>query len=113
MNHRYRSAGGLGEPIEVVGVSAGSDEVPTGFRWRGRSYAVGVVLAAWVEALPWWVDRGQDHRGQDHRGQGQRTAQRHVWRVEAASRTGASGVYDLYRISGDAISQWGLERVID
>jgi hypothetical protein len=105
MNHRYRSAGRPGEPIEVVAVSDGG--VPAVFRWRGRRYAVGAVVATWVEAMPWWVDRGYGQRAAE------RTVQRHVWRVEAAPRTGTSGVYDLYRISHDDASQWGLERVID
>ncbi len=101
MNHRYRAAGQSGEPIEMVDVQ---DGVPAAFRWRGRRYTVGVVVAAWVEALPWWVDRGY--------------GQRHLWRVEAAPHTGTFGVYDLYRVScddgrHDGSQQWGLERVID
>ena len=112
MNHRYRSAGNPGEPIEVVAVrdpsdADPSDGVPAVFRWRGRRYTVGAVVATWVEAMPWWVDRGYGQRAAE------RTAQRHVWRVEAAPRTGTSGVYDLYRISCGDTAQWGLERVID
>jgi hypothetical protein len=98
VNHRYRieGPGGSGEPVEMVQDGAGE---PAAFRWRGRRYAVHAVLASWVEALPWWVDRG--------------CGQRHVWRVEATSRTGTSGVYDLYRISSGHRRHWGLERVID
>jgi len=104
MNHRYRSRGGSGEPIEVT---ADADGAPAVFRWRGRRYLVIDVVAAWVEALPWWVGRGDDRR------HGGRHAQRRVWRVEAAPRTGTSGVYDLYRVTCDGSSQWGLERVLD
>ena len=116
MNHRYRSAGSPGEPVEVVAISDGNDGddgndgndgAPAVFCWRGRRYTVGAVVATWVEAMPWWVDRGYGQRTAEH------TAQRHVWRVEAAPRTGTSGVYDLYRISRGGTAQWGLERVID
>jgi hypothetical protein len=100
MNHRYRSRGGSGEPIEVTADAGG---VPAVFRWRGRRYAVSGVVAAWVEALPWWVGRGEDGRH----------VQRHAWRVEAAPHAGASGVYDLYRVTRVGSSQWGLERVLD
>jgi hypothetical protein len=106
VSHRYRASGRSGEPIEVV---EGQDGAPAVFRWRGRRYTVGAVVAAWVEALPWWVDRGY--------------GQRHVWRVEAAPHTGTFGVYDLYRVSSDGSQHdssqhdgsqhWGLERVID
>jgi hypothetical protein len=117
MNHRYRAPGGSGEPITVA---EGSDGAPAAFRWRGRRYTVGAIVAAWVEALPWWVDQGstqgstQGSRQGSTRGYGQR----HVWRVEAAPRTGTFGVYDLYRVSSDGSQHdgsrhWGLERVID
>ncbi|MEI6361043.1 MAG: DUF6504 family protein [Actinomycetes bacterium] len=106
MNHRYRSTGGSGEPIEVV---EGQDGAPAAFCWRGRRYTVSAVVAAWVEALPWWVDRGQ----RDGQGRGQGAGQRHLWRVEAAPRTGTFGVYDLYRVLGDGSREWGLVRVID
>jgi len=93
VNHRYPAA------VGSVEVTEADDGAPAVFRWRGRRYTVRVVIANWVEALPWWVDQAG----------GQRHARRHVWRVEAASRTGMTGVYDLYRISRG----WGLERVID
>ena len=100
MNHRYRSRGGSGEPIDVT-VDAGG--APAVFRWRGRRYVVIGVVATWVEALPWWVGRGDDGRH----------VQRHAWRVEATPRTGTPGVYDLYRVTCEARPQWGLERVLD
>ena len=92
MNRRYR----FGPPVVVTEGRAGE---PARFHWRGRRYEVSAVLAHWVEALPWWVDRAS----------GQAPAQRQVWRVEAVPRTGTTGVYDLYRAS----RTWGLERVID
>jgi hypothetical protein len=96
MSRRYRS-----ERIEVL---EGVDGEPVVFRWRGRRYAVRAILASWVEALPWWVEQARVDQG---------CGQRHVWRVEAAARTGTTGVYDLYRISLSQRRRWGLERVID
>lgn len=93
MSRRYRS-----EPVEV---SRGVEGAPEGFRWRGRRYVVCAVVAQWVEALPWWTGA---------------SGQRHVWRVEAASRTGTVGVYDLHRtkrtVSG-ARERWVMGRVLD
>ena len=91
MSRRYRS--------ESIAVQEDESGEPAAFRWRGRRYAVGAIVASWVEALPWWIDRG--------------CGQRHVWRVEAAPRTGTTGVYDLYRISLGQHRHWGLARVID
>ncbi len=92
MSRRYR-------PGQLVVVRASRAGEPSRFRWRGRRYDVSAVLAHWVEALPWWVDRAS----------GQGPAQRQVWRVEAVSGTGACGVYDLARVS----DSWSLERVLD
>jgi hypothetical protein len=92
MSRRYRS-----ESIEMV---TGEDGEPAGFRWRGRRYAVRVIVATWVEALPWWRVDGA-------------SGQRHVWRVEAAPRTGTVGVYDLYCTSRGDRRRWGMARVLD
>jgi hypothetical protein len=78
----------------------GEDGEPAGFRWRGRRYAVRVIVATWVEALPWWRVDGV-------------SGQRHVWRVEAAPRTGTVGVYDLYCTSRGDRRRWGMARVLD
>jgi Family of unknown function (DUF6504) len=94
VNHRYRA-----ERADVV---AEGDEEPVAFRWRGRRYDVRGVVTHWVEAVPWWVEWTDQGCGQ-----------RHVWRVEATTRTGIAGVYDLYRITSDREERWGLERVID
>ncbi|MCX6433841.1 MAG: DUF6504 family protein [Actinobacteria bacterium] len=72
MSRRYRS-----EPVEVVMDERGE---PAVFRWRGRRYAVQVIVTSWVEAAP---------------------------------RTGITGVYDLYRIVRGQRWRWGLARVID
>jgi len=85
--HRYR------QPIAV----RLSDQAPAEFRWRGRRYLICEVLGHWVEALPWWSHR---------RGTGRIT----VWRVEAQSRTGVPGVYDLCALSEQ---DWRLLRVLD
>lgn len=38
------------QPVEVVR----RDDLPAQFRWRGRWYDVGAVLAHWFEAGGWW-----------------------------------------------------------
>ena len=74
---------------------------PGEFVWRGRRYRVLQVLSHWVEAVPWWVNlRGTGHGA---------SLQRTVWRVEATSRAGTTGVYDLCVAS----DRWRLLRVID
>jgi hypothetical protein len=110
MSRRYRS--------ESIEVATDEDGEPAGFRWRGRRYAVRVIVATWVEALPWWVDGlgtglGTDGlRVESSRVDGA-SGQRQVWRVEAAPRTGTVGVYDLYRTPRGDRQRWGLERVLD
>jgi hypothetical protein len=101
VSRRYRS-----ESIEVV---TGEGGRPAGFRWRGRRYAVRVIVAQWVEALPWWAG---DLRVEPARVDGV-SGQRHVWRVEAAPRTGTVGVYDLYCTSRGDRRRWGMGRVLD
>ena len=115
MSRRYRS-----EPIEVGVAPDGS---PAHFRWRGRRYSVRTVVATWVEAVR-WVEmlrvemlrvemlRVGMLRGEMLRVEGA-SGQRHVWRVEAAARTGAVGVYDLSCTPHGADERWGLDRVFD
>ncbi len=38
------------QPVDVVR----RDDLPAQFRWRGRWYDVGTVLAHWFEAGRWW-----------------------------------------------------------
>lgn len=89
--HRYR------QPIAVRCDDRLDGQMPAEFRWRGRRYLVREVLGQWVEALPWWSHR---------RGASRIT----VWRVEAVTRTGNSGVYDLCAV---AEHDWRLLRVLD
>jgi len=98
VNHRYPAA------VGSVEVTEADDGAPAVFRWRGRRYTVRAIVAAWVEAVPWWLG--------DTRSDGA-SGQRNVWRVEAAARTGTTGVYDLYRVPRGRRWHWGLERVID
>lgn len=90
MSRRYRS------PIQVGTDATGA---PVRLRWRSRRYEVRAVHARWVEATPWW---------RALRGTGA-TSQREVWRVEAVTHSGTSGVFDLVRVADD----WRLLRVID
>ena len=87
MSRRYQA--------EVIGVEG---RPPAGFRWRRRRYRVREVLAHWVEATAWW---------QGSNAGSSRTQE--VWRVEAVSRTGDVGVYDLV-VNAEV---WRLLRVID
>ena len=107
MSHRYRSS-----TVTAVRVVVNKTEVPVSFRWRGRWYEVRAVLACWVEATPWWQalsESGSSRFRSSKAGSNGQAAQREVWRVEAVSRTGAFGVYDLAVVS----NEWRLLRVID
>ena len=85
MSRRYRS------PIQVAVDATGA---PVRLRWRYRRYEVRAILAQWVEATPWWRAGGPP---------------REVWRVEAVSHSGTSGVFDLVLVG----EGWRLLRVID
>ena len=87
---------------QTVRVTTDGNGVPTGFRWSGRRYEVQAVLASWVEATAWWKEQGSA-------GSNGRAAHRDVWRVEAISHTGTSGVYDLAVVAGT----WRLLRISD
>jgi hypothetical protein len=87
---------------QAVRVTVHESGAPSGFRWNGRHYEVQAVLASWVEATSWWRELGSA-------GSNGRAAHRDVWRVEAVSRTGTSGVYDL-AVVADA---WRLLRISD
>ena len=88
MTRRYR------ERIEVTAGRA--DSIPTGFRWRGRTYHVLTVLGHWREDAGYWAGGGVE------------IPQRDLWRVEAADSAGA-GVYELVREA----RSWLLDRVWD
>ena len=97
MSRRFRSP-----TAQAVRVTVHESGAPSGFRWKGRRYEVQEVLACWVEATLWWRELGSA-------GSNGRAAHRDVWRVEAVSRTGTSGVYDL-AVVADA---WQLLRISD
>jgi hypothetical protein len=62
---------------------------PLAFRWRGRRYVVGTVLAHWVETGAWWrrtTPRPVSDELPD--------PERRLWRVEAC-RGAQTGVFDL------------------
>lgn len=104
----------------VPGPGPGSDfpaEGPARFRWQSRPYDVQAVLEHWVEAGNWW----QCAVGSGSTGVmagvstevvlGIDDGEREVWRVEAASRYGPVGVYDLRFEWGTG--RWSLIRVHD
>ena len=95
MSRRYRS------PVQVAVDATGA---PVRLHWRSRRYEVRAVLARWVEATPWWRAL-RDTGSSSQRG----ALQREVWRVEAVTHTGTSGVFDLVRVADG----WRLLRVID
>lgn len=86
----------VGEP--VVPLSTGSSRPPLAFRWQGRRYVVGNVLAHWVETGAWW--RNSTSTMAD--------PERHLWRVEVC-RGRSTGVFDL--CEDDA--GWSLRGVHD
>lgn len=92
VSRRYRT------PVQVIAVEG---RAPVEFRWRRRRYEVRAVLAHWVEATAWWQGSRSGSMGSS------RT--REVWRVEAVSRIGDSGVYDLAQVA----DEWRLLTVID
>jgi hypothetical protein len=61
-------------------------QVPLAFRWRGRRYVVGSVLAQWVETGAWWTAEAAAAIPDD--------AERQLWRVEVCRGT-QTGVFDL------------------
>jgi hypothetical protein len=92
------------DPIEVEVGNTQVEEVedcqpqltPSAFSWRGRRYAVAVVLKYWREAGEGW----DPQRARDHE----------CFRVEAEG-----GVYDLRfdRTAGPKAQHWRLARVWD
>ena len=91
-----------------VDVREGIGGAPIVFRWRGRRYEVRAVVAHWIEAVPWWLAGTGTSRMGEHGG-----GQVQAWRVEAVSRTGTSGTYDLVMVARAEGYAWGLRQVID
>jgi Domain of unknown function (DUF6504) len=103
----------VGDPVELL--SAGQSEgerPPLAFRWQGRRYVVGSVLAHWVETGAWWRNPRAltnspltdsplaDHQLID--------PERQMWRVEVC-RGRSTGVFDLCQDT----TGWSLRGVHD
>ncbi len=82
MSRRYAA------PIHVA--LTGTQD-PAVFRWRGRRYVVTEVLATWHERRAWWRDLND--------GDADAPTGREVWRVQARSGPGVTGVFDLGRVA--------------
>lgn len=88
------------DPVEVrrgtVSGSAGVQEGPEQFLWRGRLWKVHDVVGHWVETGAWWQAAEAEETGRSE----DLLAEREVWRVEAtrglaAAATTGRGVFDL------------------
>jgi len=126
------------DPVDVrkgmVGGSCGDVEGPEQFLWRGRLWKVCDVVAHWVETGPWWQSSGvhavlgSDEAPETTGATGEvgavgvrgrvaadLTAEREVWRVEAARGLAATGsgrgVFDL--VFDWADGSWQLARCVD
>ena len=99
----------IGEPVE----SLAGTVTPLAFRWRGRRYVVGTVLAQWVETGAWW--RGASRRlGQldDQPDSPPEDPERSLWWVEAC-RGAHTGVFDLSCESAGGQERWVLHAIHD
>jgi hypothetical protein len=85
----------IDEPVESLAGPSGVTSAPLAFRWRGRRYVVGTVLAHWVETGAWWrpapAGKAQTDAAADP---GPADPERLLWRVEAC-RGSQTGVFDL------------------
>lgn len=97
----------IDESIESLTPVAGGDTAPLAFRWRGRRYVVGAVLAHWVETGAWW--RRAAPRPTSGSGE-LPDPERWLWRVEAC-RGAQTGVFDLCKevdgTDGDSAGRTG------
>lgn len=81
----------IDESIESLTPVASGETAPLAFRWRGRRYVVGAVLAHWVETGAWWRRvASRPSSGFDELPD----PERWLWRVEAC-RGAQTGVFDL------------------
>jgi len=91
----------IGDPVEPLSgsrpTSGRQEQPPLAFRWQGRRYVVGSVLAHWVETGAWWRTPGPlaDPECQ-------------MWRVEVC-RGRSTGVFDLCQDT----TGWSLRGVHD
>jgi hypothetical protein len=105
-------------------------EGPEQFLWKGRLWKVSAVVAHWLETGAWWESRGvhavlgadgaDDADGwtdqpADPRRSTDLSAEREVWRVEAARGIASAdtgiGVFDL--VFDWADGSWRLARCLD
>lgn len=89
------------------------DGDPARFLWHDRLYVVREVLEHWVESREWWPGTRPAHRASGTApALAVRSAEREVWRVEAAAgRCAPLGVYDLCLDA--AAGSWTLTRTMD
>jgi hypothetical protein len=118
------------DPVDVrkgMVDAPGGDSVegPEQFLWRGRLWKVCDVVGHWVETGPWWQSSGvhavlgfsedppAGRACRDHPVPPDLTAEREVWRVEAARgrAAGGRGVFDL--VFDWADGSWQLARCVD
>ena len=122
---RMRRVGDLIEPLTGGAGEIGQrEQPPLAFRWRGRRYVVGSVLAHWVETGAWWrtpavataaaATAGPATAGPATAGP-MTTApdvvadpERQLWRVEVC-RGKSTGVFDLCHDT----TGWSLRGVHD
>lgn len=101
----------IDEPVESLAGPSGLTAAPLAFRWRGRRYVVGTVLAHWVETGAWWRPAaGAAGAAADP---GPADPERLLWRVEAC-RGSQTGVFDLCcESAGAGQERWVLQAIHD
>jgi hypothetical protein len=108
----------IDESIESLTPVATDGTAPLAFRWRGRRYVVGAVLAHWVETGAWW--RRAAPRPTSGSGE-LPDPERWLWRVEAC-RGAQTGVFDLCLEVDDSFddkscdrgsARWSLHAIYD
>jgi len=98
----------VGRPVvTAIGPVESRGAVPQVFRWRGRRYVVGSVLAHWVETGAWWRSTPIGSPVTSAASE-LSDPERQMWRVEALRGT-SSGVFDLCRDD----TGWSLRGVHD
>ena len=82
------------ESLTPVAPDSAGAAAPLAFRWRGRRYVVGTVLAHWVETGAWWRRTAPQPQRSRSVTSGPPDPERWIWRVEAC-RGAQTGVFDL------------------
>lgn len=109
----------IDESIESLTPVVADGTAPLAFRWRGRRYVVGAVLAHWVETGAWWRRSTPEPPPSQTPSQspGVPDPERWLWRVEAC-RGAQTGVFDLCLEVDDRLSEpdpkrWSLHAIYD